>query len=111
MMGQEANPFVALPGGHGTLEALMEVVTWHQLNIHSKPIILFSIDVFYNILEFIQDQIDSEFVSKKNGKIITVVHTAEELIEVIEGYVVPDGRLNQNWDTTYVTIDQHNGNK
>lgn len=55
MMGQEANPFVALPGGHGTLEALMEVVTWHQLNIHSKPIILFSIDVFYNILEFIQD--------------------------------------------------------
>lgn len=106
MMGQEADAFVALPGGHGTLEALMEVVTWHQLNIHSKPIILFSIDVFYNnILEFIQDSIDSEFVSKKNGEIITVVHTAEEVIEAIEGYVVPDGRLNLNWDTTYVTID------
>ena len=84
----------------------MEMVTWHQLNIHSKPIILFSIDVFYNnILEFIQDSIDSEFVSKKNGEIITVVHTAEEVIEAIEGYVVPDGRLNLNWDTTYVTID------
>lgn len=101
MMGQEADGFVALPGGYGTMEELMEVVTWHQLNIHSKPIVIYNMDGFYdNFLLFIKDAIKSEFVSSKNGEIIKVANTAEEVIQAIENYEVPEGRFDLKWDTT-----------
>lgn len=101
LMGEEASAFVALPGGYGTLEELMEVVTWHQLNIHCKPIIVYNLNGFYDsFLKFVEDAIDSEFVSKKNGEIIKVALTAEEVLDAIEHYQVPDGRFNLKWDTT-----------
>lgn len=90
LMGEEASAFVALPGGYGTLEELMEVVTWHQLNIHCKPIIVYNLNGFYDsFLKFVEDAIDSEFVSKKNGEIIKVALTAEEVLDAIEHYQVP----------------------
>lgn len=101
LMGEEASAFVALPGGYGTMEELMEVVTWHQLNIHNKPIVLFNIDGFYdNFLKFVSDAIALEFVSKKNGDIIKVASTAEGVLLAIEEYEVPEGRFNLRWDTT-----------
>lgn len=101
MMGEEADAFIALPGGYGTLEELMEVVTWHQLNIHSKPIIIFNLDGFYDsFMKFIGEAIDAEFVSRKNGEIIRVALTAEEVVQAIEEYKVADGRFNLKWDTT-----------
>lgn len=101
LMGEEADAFVALPGGYGTLEELMEVVTWFQLNIHNKPIVIFNMDGFYdNFLKFIEDSIASEFVSAKNGEIIQVANTVEEIIEKIENYKIPEGRFNLNWKST-----------
>ncbi|KAI5950061.1 hypothetical protein KGF57_004406 [Candida theae] len=101
LMGQEASAFIALPGGYGTLEELMEVVTWQQLNIHNKPIVIFNIDGFYdNFLKFIKDAIASEFVSVKNGQIIKVANTVEEVLDAIENYKVPEGRFNLNWSST-----------
>ncbi|CCE82318.1 Piso0_002038 [Millerozyma farinosa CBS 7064] len=101
MMGEEADAFVALPGGYGTLEELMEVVTWFQLNIHNKPIIIYNVDGFYDgLMQFIQDAIKSEFVSAKNGEIIKIAYSAEEVLEAIEKYRIPDGRFNLKWDST-----------
>lgn len=100
LMGQEADAFVAMPGGYGTLEELMEVVTWHQLNIHDKPIVIFNIDGFFNsFLKFLQDSIDNGFVSAKNGEIIKVADTPEGVIKAIEEYVPPEGRFNLTWVT------------
>ncbi|RLV89264.1 LOG family protein [Spathaspora sp. JA1] len=109
LMGQEADAFVALPGGYGTLEELMEVVTWQQLNIHNKPIVIFNINGFFDsFLKFIQVSIDSEFVSVKNGDIIKVANTVEEVLKAVEEYQVPEGRFNLKWDnndsTTYNNI-------
>ncbi|CAK7896397.1 hypothetical protein CAAN1_04S07294 [[Candida] anglica] len=101
MMGEEADAFVALPGGYGTLEELMEVVTWFQLNIHNKPIVIYNLDGFYdNFLKFIEDAIESGFVSKKNGEIIKVATTVEGVLKEIEEYKIPDGRFNLNWKST-----------
>ncbi|KAK6461663.1 hypothetical protein DFJ63DRAFT_336443 [Scheffersomyces coipomensis] len=101
LMGEESDAFVALPGGYGTLEELMEVVTWFQLNIHNKPIVIFNIDGFYdNFLKFIQDSIDNEFVSIKNGDIIKVATTVEGVFKAIEDYKIPEGRFNLKWDST-----------
>lgn len=101
LMGEEADAFIALPGGYGTLEELMEVVTWFQLNIHNKPIIVFNLNGFYdNFLKFIADAIDHQFVSEKNGDIIKVANTVDEVFEAIEKFKVPEGRYNLNWEST-----------
>lgn len=49
-MAEESDCFVALPGGFGTMEELMEVVTWQQLGFHTKPVGLLNIDGFYDKL-------------------------------------------------------------
>ncbi|ODV74858.1 Log1p CYBJADRAFT_166645 [Cyberlindnera jadinii NRRL Y-1542] len=100
MMGLEADAFIAMPGGYGTLEEVMEVITWSQLGIHSKPIVFFNINGFYDgLLEFIKSSIKSEFISEKNGNIIKVGTTVDEVLSLIENYEVPEGRYNLKWES------------
>lgn len=98
-MGEEADAFIALPGGFGTLEELMEVVTWNQLGIHGKPIILFNVDGFFDeLIVFIKKSVENGFISEKNGEIIKIGNTSKEVLNLIETYKVPDGRYNLNWE-------------
>jgi uncharacterized protein (TIGR00730 family) len=98
LMGQEADAFVAMPGGFGTLEELFEITTWSQLGIHKKPIILFNLNGFYDeLIIFINKAIKSGFISENNGKILQIASTPEEVIEKLENYVVPEGRFNLTW--------------
>ena len=48
MMFDQAKGFIALPGGIGTMEELIEIMTWMKLDLHSKPIGLLNIDGYYN---------------------------------------------------------------
>jgi uncharacterized protein (TIGR00730 family) len=50
-MAQLSDAFIALPGGFGTLEEILEVITWQQLGIHEKPIGILNIDGFYSHLQ------------------------------------------------------------
>lgn len=50
MMADRACAFVALPGGLGTFEEILEIATWGQLNQHQKPMMLYNINGFYNPL-------------------------------------------------------------
>lgn len=101
LMGQEADAFVALPGGYGTMEELMEVVTWHQLNIHNKPIVVYNLNGFYDsFLVWVKESIELEFVSVQNGEIIKIANSAEEVLKAIEEYEVPEGRFQLNWEST-----------
>lgn len=98
LMGNEADAFVAMPGGFGTLEEIMEITTWSQLGIHKKPIVLFNIDGFYDaFIDFLNNCIANGFISKQNGEIIKIATTPEEVIEMIDNYVIPEGRFNLSW--------------
>ena len=48
MMAERANAFVALPGGFGTFEEILEIATWAQLNQHQKPMMLYNVNGFYD---------------------------------------------------------------
>ncbi len=48
LMAQLADGFIGLPGGYGTMEEVMEVITWSQINVHAKPIGLLNIKGFYD---------------------------------------------------------------
>ncbi|KAL4389021.1 hypothetical protein AHAS_Ahas03G0003400 [Arachis hypogaea] len=52
--------------GYGTLEELLEVITWAQLGIHNKPVGLLNVDGYYNsLLSFIDKAVEEDFISPK----------------------------------------------
>ncbi|EDO16452.1 hypothetical protein Kpol_1066p16 [Vanderwaltozyma polyspora DSM 70294] len=111
LMADESNAFVAMPGGFGTLEEIMECITWSQLGIHSKPIVLFNMDGFYDsLLQFIENSIQCGFISATNGNIIQVATTAEEVIEKLQSYIVPEGRFALDWSINCQGEHELNGN-
>lgn len=99
LMAKESDAFVAMPGGYGTMEEILECITWSQLGIHNKPVILFNIDGYYDkLLDFVHDSIRNGFISKQNGQIIQVATTPQEVIDKIVNYVAPEGRFNLEWN-------------
>ncbi|MBH2002247.1 MAG: TIGR00730 family Rossman fold protein, partial [Moraxellaceae bacterium] len=47
LMAERASAFIALPGGLGTFEEILEIATWGQLNQHQKPMIIYNVNRFY----------------------------------------------------------------
>ncbi|KAB2098097.1 hypothetical protein ERO13_A01G202300v2 [Gossypium hirsutum] len=87
-MARQADAFIALPGGYGTLEELLEVITWAQLGIHHKPVGLLNVDGFYNsLLCFIDKAVDEGFISPIARRIIVSAPTAKQLVRQLEEYV------------------------
>ncbi|XP_021730774.1 cytokinin riboside 5'-monophosphate phosphoribohydrolase LOG1-like [Chenopodium quinoa] len=87
-MARHSDAFIALPGGYGTLEELLEVITWAQLGIHDKPVGLLNVDGYYNsLLTFIDQAVEEEFISPSARHIIVSAPTAEELVKKLEDYI------------------------
>jgi uncharacterized protein (TIGR00730 family) len=76
-----------LLGGYGTLEELLEVITWAQLGIHRKPVGLLNVDGYYNsLLTFIDKAVDEGFISPMARRIIVSAPNAKELVRQLEEY-------------------------
>ncbi|XP_021857773.2 probable cytokinin riboside 5'-monophosphate phosphoribohydrolase LOGL10 isoform X1 [Spinacia oleracea] len=87
-MARQADAFIALPGGYGTLEELLEVITWAQLGIHDKPVGLLNVDGYYNsLLSFIDKAVDEGFIAPAARTIIVSAPTAQELMSKLQDYV------------------------
>ncbi|CDY44352.1 BnaC02g03250D [Brassica napus] len=87
-MAKSSDAFIALPGGYGTLEELLEVITWAQLGIHDKPVGLLNVDGYYNaLLSFIDKAVEEGFILPAARHIIVSAPTAKELFEKLEEYV------------------------
>jgi len=100
MMAEEAGAFVALPGGFGTMEEIMEIITWNFLGIHDKPIVLYNVDGFYDdILMWIKKAVLNGFVDRGNSDIVVAVTTAEEVITAINNYRVVPSRHDLKWNS------------
>ncbi|KAK9740433.1 hypothetical protein RND81_03G034900 [Saponaria officinalis] len=84
-MARQADAFIALPGGYGTLEELLEVITYAQLGIHRKPVGLLNVDGYYNcLLSFIDKAVDEGFISPTSRGIIVSAPKAKELFRKLE---------------------------
>nr|AXS75245.1 cytokinin riboside 5'-monophosphate phosphoribohydrolase [Phoenix canariensis]AXS75247.1 cytokinin riboside 5'-monophosphate phosphoribohydrolase [Phoenix paludosa]AXS75248.1 cytokinin riboside 5'-monophosphate phosphoribohydrolase [Phoenix reclinata]AXS75249.1 cytokinin riboside 5'-monophosphate phosphoribohydrolase [Phoenix sylvestris]AXS75252.1 cytokinin riboside 5'-monophosphate phosphoribohydrolase [Phoenix caespitosa]AXS75253.1 cytokinin riboside 5'-monophosphate phosphoribohydrolase len=87
-MARHSDAFIALPGGYGTLEELLEVITWAQLGIHNKPVGLLNVDGYYNsLLAFIDKAVDDGFIQPFQRHIIVSAPNAKDLIQKLEEYV------------------------
>ncbi|XP_068636688.1 cytokinin riboside 5'-monophosphate phosphoribohydrolase LOG8-like [Aristolochia californica] len=86
-MARQADAFIALPGGYGTMEELLEMITWSQLGIHTKPVGLLNVDGYYNCLLALFDKgVEEGFIKPSARNIIVSAPTAEELIRRMEEY-------------------------
>ena len=85
MLADRADAFVALPGGYGTMDEFIEIVTWAQLRIHSKPCVLANIGGYYDpLLAFLDHAVREGMIKPENRTLIQVAGTAEEAIALVE---------------------------
>jgi uncharacterized protein (TIGR00730 family) len=85
MMAQEADAFVALPGGFGTLDEFFEILTWAQLGIHAKPCVLVNTGGYFNhLLSFLEIALDQGFLKRENHAYIHVVADAAEALRCMQ---------------------------
>jgi uncharacterized protein (TIGR00730 family) len=84
LMAQEADAFVALPGGFGTLDEFFEILTWAQLGIHNKPCLLINTGGYFDqLLGFLQLAVDQGFLKGKNQALIRVVASPREALKLL----------------------------
>lgn len=91
LMAELADAFVALPGGLGTFEELMEVATWGQLGIHRKPIGVLNVQGFFDpLLELVEHAAREGFVSPENRKRIVVSDAPRALLRELRAQRPPE---------------------
>ncbi|KAF2744465.1 lysine decarboxylase-like protein-like protein [Sporormia fimetaria CBS 119925] len=99
MNGGPGSGFVALSGGYGTMEELMEVTTWNQLGIHHMPVVIFNVGGYWNgLFEWIQNAVKEGFMRETNAGIVVKAESAEEVVKSLQGYRNVEGRFNLTWD-------------
>ena len=76
--------FIALPGGYGTLDEMIEAVTWAQLAMHAKPCILINTLGYWNgLLDFLDTAVKSGFLKAANRALLRVAANSFEAIELV----------------------------
>ena len=82
-MAELADGFIALAGGFGTLEEVLEVLTWNQLGFISKPVVLYDVDGFYApLVEMFARAVDQGFVRAEHARLAQRASTAEDVLDL-----------------------------
>ena len=92
-MAELADAFVALPGGFGTLEELVETLTWAQLSLHDKPCGLLNVAGYYDaLLGFFDEAVRAGFLRARHRDMLIVADEPAALLERFAGYRPPSVR-------------------
>lgn len=95
LLEYEADAFVALPGGYGTMDELFEILTDSQLGMHTKPIVLFNHNGFYDHLVAQLERFSEEgFLRPFHKKLLMVANTLDEIFECLDTY---ENTNDPNW--------------
>ncbi len=99
-MADLSDGFIVLPGGLGTLEEMMEIISWVYLRFISKPIGLLNVEGYFDpLLSFFRYAAGEGFMPESYDKLFTVGENSDLLISGMEGYSPPDGALVRGFDT------------
>jgi len=99
IMQERSDAFIALPGGLGTLEEVLEIITLKQLNMHQKPIVLLDIRSYYQpLLAAIEHAIDQRFVNQSSRKLYYVAEDVASAMDHLAHYRPP--QIDAKWLTT-----------
>lgn len=84
LMAERASAFVALPGGLGTFEEILEVATWGQLNQHQKPMMIYNVNGFYDaLIAQLDHAVEEGFLPPQHRAKVIVCNHAEQIYSAI----------------------------
>lgn len=96
-MFELSDAFVAISGGLGTLDELIEITTWKQLRLHDKPIILLNEAGYWDdFAHMLANAIEDGFSSESDSKLITMVDSVEKVFEVLSGVAISEVKVNSD---------------
>ncbi|MEE2698550.1 MAG: TIGR00730 family Rossman fold protein [Pseudomonadota bacterium] len=80
LMFKISDGFVVLPGGLGTLDEILEILTWKQLRLHSKPVVILNVDGYWSPLsDLVNSTIDGDFAHPGVKELFTMVDSVEDV--------------------------------
>jgi hypothetical protein len=89
LIGEKADAFIALPGGFGTFEELFEVLAWHTLNIHGKPILLLNVNGFYDkLVSFLDHCVVEGMLKPKSRELLRITDSVEDALAQLTGVAI-----------------------
>lgn len=84
-MANLSEAVIAMPGGCGTLEELMEIITWKQLGLFSGTIIILNINNYYSpLIEMLERAVEERFMRDEHRSIWQVASTPEDAIRIVQ---------------------------
>jgi uncharacterized protein (TIGR00730 family) len=90
LMAELSDGFVALPGGFGTIEEIVEIATWAQLGLHTKPLGLLDVAGYYELLVgFFDRAVDEGFVRGRHREMLVVAEDPDALLDAFEQWEPP----------------------
>ncbi len=85
MMMQESDGIVALPGGSGTFEELLEAITWKRLGLITSPIVIANLNNYYApMIEMLEKSVEEKFMRPEHLQMWSVVNSIEEILPALE---------------------------
>lgn len=88
MMATLSDGFIAMPGGFGTLEEFIEIITWAKLGFHQKPCALLNINQFYDgLLSYFDQLTDEGFVKPKMRDLVLTGDSPESVLLEMKNFV------------------------
>jgi uncharacterized protein (TIGR00730 family) len=91
-MASLVDGFVALPGGLGTFEETLEVLTWSQLGVHAKPVGVLNVVGYYDgLLRWLSHAIAEGFLKRETLGLLLFADTAAELLDALDAWRPPPG--------------------
>ena len=91
LMAERASAFIALPGGLGTFEEILEIATWGQLNQHQKPMIIYNVNRFYDaLIAQLHHAVDEGFLPPQPRAKLIICENPEQISNVIKNLNSPE---------------------
>ena len=89
LMAENSDAVIAMPGGVGTFEELLEIITWKQLGLYMNPIVILNINNYYDpLLKMLENAVEENFMQKEHSKIWMVTDSPIEAINLDRKSVV-----------------------
>lgn len=98
LQGGPGSGFVAMAGGFGTIEEVMEMTTWNQLGIHNVGVVLLNPEGYWDgLLQWIRTAVKEGFISQANADILVDVQEVKDVLPKLRDYQVSVDRFQLTW--------------
>lgn len=97
-MAQLSDGFVILPGGLGTLDETFEILTWKQLQLHDKPIVIVDLDGYWKpLVDLIDHMVAEDYARPENRDLFRVVAGVEDVLPALQAMPAFTHEVQAKW--------------